>query len=107
MFPSLRPQETFVVEARFASREGKMFVNLLRTILLLQQMFPRLRPQETFVAEARFASREGKMFVNLLRTILLLQQMFPRLRAKGKFRETMFPYTTFPRFREPNQGQSV
>ena len=38
------------------------------------------------------------MFVNLLRTILLLQQMFPRLRAKGKFRETMFPYTTFPRF---------
>ena len=49
----------------------------------------------------------GKMFLNLLRTILLLQQMFPRLRAKGKFRETMFPYTTFPRFREPNQGQSV
>ena len=75
--------------------------------LLRKQMFPSLRPQETFVVEARFASREGKMFLNLLRTILLLQQMFPRLRAKENFRETMLPYTTFPRFREPNQGQSV
>ena len=48
MFPSLRPQETFVVEARFASREAKMFVNLFRKILLLQQMFPRLRAEENF-----------------------------------------------------------
>ena len=41
MFPSLRPQETFVVEA-------KLFVNLFRKILLLQQMFPRLRAEENF-----------------------------------------------------------
>ena len=50
---------------------------------------------------------EAKMFLNLFRTILPLQQMFPRLRVKEKYRETMFPYTTFPRFWEPNQGQSV
>ena len=41
MFPHLRPQETFVAEA-------KMFLNLIRNILLPQQMFPRLRAEETF-----------------------------------------------------------
>ena len=36
------------MEARFASREAKSFVNLFRKILLLQQMFPRLRAEENF-----------------------------------------------------------
>ena len=43
MLSRLRPQETFVAEANFASREAIMFL-----IVLPQQMFPRLRTEETF-----------------------------------------------------------
>ena len=38
MFPRLLPQETFATEAKFASREAKMFLNSFRNILL-----PRFR----------------------------------------------------------------
>ena len=47
MFPRLRPHETFVSEAKFASREAKMFLNFFRNTLL-PQLFLRLRAKETF-----------------------------------------------------------
>ena len=49
MFPRFRVHATFVVEAKFASREAKMFLNVFRNILLPRQLFPRLHAAETML----------------------------------------------------------